>query len=107
MERGPSFESISETDYTFETEEDVRLAESSPNPEAYPGCLVIAMLSANRGTEGASEAIASTVISSRGFDYAMTCGRCAITLISNEGTIFGASKCPEVVSADIDLTELA
>lgn len=65
------------------------------------------MLDANRGSVGARNAVESTVVDSRGRDLAMACGKCGITMVRDNGTVYGARRCTEVQSGQIALGELA
>ena len=65
------------------------------------------MKAANRGSGGAQEAIMSTVVVSRGNDFAMACGKCGLTMIRDSGVVYGARRCPEVQSGRETLGELS
>ena len=106
MEQIGSYEQPkNEFEIALDDERDFR--ETSPNPEAYEGCLVQAMHAANSGNGAAREAIASTVVDSRGRDFAMHCGRCGITMIRDDGVVYGARRCALVKSGQESLGELA
>ena len=94
-------------EFVIETEAQVEFRKSTPNPEAYRGCVVEAMLDANRGSFDARNAVEMTIVDRVGKDVAMSCGRCGITLVRDKGTVYGAPKCPKVQSGRIDLRELA
>lgn len=94
-------------EFDFETGPHRELREVVANPEAYRGCLVEVMLAANRGSVGARNEVESTVVDSCGRDLAMACGRCGITMVRDNDTVYGANKCPEVQSGQIALGELA
>lgn len=87
--------------------EKVEFRESTPNPEAYRGCVVEAMLDANSGSTDAHNAIETTIVDRVDRDFAMSCGRCGITLVRDNGTVYGAAKCPKVQSGQVALRELA
>ena len=93
--------------FIIETEAQVGLREAIPNPEAYRGCVVEAMLEANSGSIDAHNAVETTIVDRVGEDFAMSCGRCGITLVSDNGTVYGATKCPKVQSGQAALRELA
>ena len=106
MERIGSYaQPKNEFEIALDDEKDFR--ETPPNPEAYEGCLVQAMHAANSGNGAAREAIASTVVDSRGRDFAMHCGRCGITMIRGAGVVYGARRCALVKSGQESLGELA
>lgn len=78
------------------------------NPEAYPGCLVEAMKLVNRGSSEAKLAVESTVVDPYDSNnFAAVCGRCSITLVKDNGTVYGAKKCSKVQTGEINLGELA
>lgn len=85
----------------------VEFEESTPNPEADRGCVVEAMLEANRGSIEAHNKIETTIKVSCGQNLAMSCGRCGITLVRNNGIVYGATECPEVQSGQVALSDLA
>ena len=109
METFRSIESSPADDLSFTPEADdtARLRETTQSPEAYPGCLVGAMKAANRDSGGAREAVMSTVVASRGNDFAMACGKCGLTMIRDSGVVYGARRCPEVQSGRETLGELS
>lgn len=85
----------------------IELRKATPNPEAYRGCVVEAMLVANIGSIDAHNAIETTIVDRVGRDLAMSCGRCGITLVRDNGIVYGATKCPKVQSGQVALRELA
>lgn len=87
--------------------DEIKLREATPNPEAYRGCVVEAMLEANRRSIDAHNAIETTIVARVGRDLAMSCGRCGITLVRDNGIVYGATKCPKVQSGQVALCELA
>jgi|GEM_PF-3391209 len=93
--------------FIIEAKAQVELREAIPNPEAYRGCVVEAMLEANSGSIGAHNAVETTIVDRVGDDLAMSCGRCGITLVRDNGTVYGATKCPKVQSGQVALRELA
>lgn len=93
--------------FVIETEAQVEFRETTPNPEAYRGCVVEAMLDANRGSFDAHNEVETTIVDRVGKDIAMSCGRCGITLVRNNGTVYGATRCPKVQSGQVALRELA
>lgn len=93
--------------FIIKTEDQLDLRETIPNPEAYRGCVVEAMLDANSGSIDAHNAIETTIVDRVGRDLAMSCGRCGITLVRENGTVYGATKCPKVQSGQVALRELA
>ena len=109
MESFRSLESHPTDDFAFATEADdtTQLRETARSPEAYPGCLVRAMHAANSGNGEAREAVMSTVIDSRGSDFAMACGKCGITMVRDSGVVYGARKCAEVQAGREILGELS
>lgn len=109
METFRSIENSPADDFSFapEAEDTDRLQETTQSPEAYPGCLVGAMKTANRGSGYAREAVMSTVVASRGNDFAIACGKCGLTMIRDSGVVYGARRCPEVQSGRETLGELS
>lgn len=96
-----------EDKFIIESGDQLDLREAVPNPEAYRGCVVEAMLDANSGSIDAHNAIETTIVDRVGRDLAMSCGRCGITLVRDNGTVYGAAKCPKVQSGQVALRELA
>jgi hypothetical protein len=95
-----------ETEFRFAAE-DRESGEVTPNLESYRGCLVHAMQAANGGSAVAHEVVETTIIETRGNDFAMACGKCGITMVRDGGVVYGASRCPLVGSGQIALGELA
>ena len=93
--------------FIFETKAQLEFRETTPNPEAYRGCVAEAMLVANRGSLDAHNAVETTIVDRVGKDTAMSCGRCGITLVCDNGTVYGATRCPKVQSGQVALRELA
>ena len=64
-------------------------------------------MKANRGSDEAGQAIASTVVEK--YDrqsFAMVCGRCSLTLVKAGGVVYGARRCPKVCAGEVSVAEL-